>query len=162
VVPASTGAFEVALPPNRSYRVQPYAFGLPAAAPTSFAVAAADESIGDITITASAKLKVNVETAPGVPASFAEVVLVPLIDPATSGAPIPSIYSLFPGCLPMLGPPDGAAPACNRALTTNGQFDMLAPPGQYYVYATRGPFSSIDVAPVSLVAGQSTAITLEV
>ena len=34
-------AIQVKLPPNRSYRVQPYAFGLPAAPPTSFAVARA-------------------------------------------------------------------------------------------------------------------------
>jgi hypothetical protein len=155
VVPASDGTFAVALPPNRSYRLQPYAFGLPAAAPTSFAVAAADVDIGDVTMTASAELKVTVESAPGVPANFAELVLIPTDDPAATGAPTPSMYSLFPGCVPMLGPPDGAGPACNRALTANsqGQFDVLAPPGDYYVYATRGPFASLGRAVVSLKAG---------
>ncbi|HEY6477973.1 MAG TPA: CehA/McbA family metallohydrolase, partial [Polyangia bacterium] len=164
VVPASDGTFQLALPPNRSYRVQPYAFGLPAATPASFAVAGADAAIGDITVTASAELLVNVETAPNVPANFAELVLIPQDDPAATNAPTPSLYSLFPGCLPMLGPPDGAAPACNRALTANdkGQFDLAVPPGLYYVYATRGPFASIDRAQVTLASGTTTQVTLQV
>ena len=103
VVPASNGTFEVALPPDRSYRVQPYAFGLPAGPAASFAVASADVSIGDVTITASASLTVKVESSPGVPVNYAEVVLIPYEDPATTGAPLPSLYSLFPGCAPMLG-----------------------------------------------------------
>jgi hypothetical protein len=185
VVPLSDGTFQVALPPNRTYRVQPYAFGLPAAAPTSFAVAAADEAIGDVTITATAELRVNVESAPGVPVNYAELVLIPIDDPAVSNARAPSLYSLFPGCLalpdppsgplpttcdhvgclPMLGPPDGASPACNRALTgeTKGTFDLAVPPGQYHVYATTGPFSSIDIADVDLAPGTVTpSITLQV
>jgi hypothetical protein len=165
VVPASNGSFQVALPPNRSYRVQPYAFGLPAAPATSFAVADGDVSIGDVTITASANLKVNVESSPGVPVTYAELVLIPFDDPATTGAPTASLYSLFPGCAPMLGPPHGGSPACNRLVTgpgTKGSFDFHAPPGHYYVYATRGPFSSIDRADVELEPGMSLSVTLQV
>ncbi|HEY4392408.1 MAG TPA: hypothetical protein VGP64_00015 [Polyangia bacterium] len=165
VVPDSNGNFAVALPPNRSYRVQAYAFGLPAAAPTSFAVAATDASIGDLTIPASAELNVAVESAPGVPASFAELVVIPIADPAVTGAAVPSVYSLFPGCVPMLGPPDGASPACNRALTADKApfTKLLVPaPGQYHVYATRGPFSSIDVADVTVAPGETPTITLQV
>ena len=44
----------------------------------------------------------------------------------------------------MLGPPDGASPACNRALVTKGSVSVAVPPGHYFVYATRGPFASID------------------
>jgi hypothetical protein len=89
-----------------------------------------------------------------VPANYAELVVIPYDDPAATNATAPSMYSLFPGCVPMLGPPDGAAPACNRALPyAKGQFDLLIPPGHYYVYATRGPFASIDRAEVNLVAG---------
>ncbi len=162
VVPASDGTFQVALPPNRSYRAQPYAFGLPAAAAVSFAVAGADQSIGDVTITASASLTVNVESSPGVPVTYAELVLIPVDDPATTGAPVPSLYSLFPGCAPMLGPPDGASPACNRALVTKGSVALAVPPGNYFVYATRGPFASIDRAEVDLAPGTSTTVTLQV
>ena len=38
VVPESDGSFSVSLPPNRGYRVQPYAFGRPAGPTASFAV----------------------------------------------------------------------------------------------------------------------------
>jgi hypothetical protein len=165
-VPAADGKFSVTLPANRSYRVQPYAFGLPAGPAASFAVGSWDPSnpiptdIGDISITASAHLTVNVESSPGVTATYAELVVIPVEDPAATGAPTPSVYSLFPGCVPMLGPPDGDAPACNRALTRSGQFNVAIPPGQYYVYATRGPFATLDRAEVDLSAGQSTQVTL--
>jgi hypothetical protein len=162
VVPASDGTFQVSLPPNRSYRVQPYAFGLPAAAAASFVVAEAELSIGDVTITGSANLVVSVESSPGVPVTYAELVLIPFDDPASTGAPAPSLYGLFPGCAPMLGPPNGGSPACNRALTASGSFDLAVPPGHYYVYATRGPFSSIDRADVQLAPGISQRVTLQV
>jgi hypothetical protein len=164
-VPGNDGRFTVTLPPNRSYRVQPYAFGVPAAAASSFAVTgpeAGPSQIGDLTLTASAHLTVNIESAPGVPATYAEVVIIPVEDPATSGATPPSLYSLFPGCAPMLGPPDGASPACNRALTVNGRVDLSIPSGQYYVYATRGPFASLDRAQVTLAPGLSTQVSLVV
>jgi hypothetical protein len=187
-VPASDGTFSVALPPNRRYRVQPYAFGLPAAAATSFVVTGAEAgpfAIGDLTLTASAHLTANVESSPGVPATYAELVLIPVEDPATSGAPAPSFYGLFPSCAPLsgpstsgastggastcipicaplLGPPDGGSPACNRALTVDGHFELAVPPGQYYVYATRGPFASLDRAEVNLAPGASTQVSLVV
>jgi hypothetical protein len=90
------------------------------------------------------------------------VVIIPVEDPAASSAPTPSLYSLFPGCAPMLGPPDGGSPACNRALTVNGRVDLSVPPGQYYVYATRGPFASLDRAQVTLTPGLSTQVSLVV
>jgi hypothetical protein len=162
VVPSSDGSFQVALPPNRSYRVQPYAFGLPAAPATSFAVGGADVSIGDVTSAGSANLKVRVESSPGVPVAYAELVLIPFDDPATTGAPVPSLYGLFPGCNPMLGPPDGGSPACNRVLVIDGNVELAVPPGHYYLYATRGPFSSIDRADVQLAPGMSLPVTLQV
>ncbi len=183
VVPASDGTFQVALPPNRNYRVQPYAFGLPAGAAASFIAADTDLSIGDVTITASADLTVTVESSPGVPVTYAELVLIPFDDPAATGAPVPSLYGLFAGCpptaapsnggsppctstlvvcAPMLGPPDGGSPACNRALTVNGSFELAVPPGHYYVYATRGPFSSIDRTEVNLAPGMSLPVKLQV
>jgi hypothetical protein len=161
VVPDSSGKFSLTLPPNRSYRVQPYAFGLPAASPSSFAVAGSDVSLGDLTVSGSAQLTIDVQSAPGVKASYAELVVIP-VAAAPQGAPGPSLYSLFPGCAPMLGPPDGASPACNRALTINGQFKVTLPPGEYYAYVTRGPFASLDRADVVLQAGSSTERTLVV
>src|SRR6185312_15832489 len=104
---------------------------------------------------------VSVQSAPGVPATYSEVIVIPVDDPATTGAPTPSLYGLFPGCSPMLGPPHGGAPACNRAFPFNGSLANLAlPPGRYFVYATRGPFATLDRAEVDLAAGQTAQVTL--
>jgi len=161
-VPGSDGHFTVQLPPDRSYRVQPYAFGLPAAPPTSFAVGKTDVvDLGDITMQASALLTVGVATAPGQPpqmTTYAELILVP-VTPSPVDGPAPSMYGLFPGCEPMLGPPHGSSPACNRAITSMGQFNkLLIPPGHYYVYATRGPFATIDRAEIAV--GPGSDVTL--
>ncbi len=164
VVPGSEGKFTVSLPPDRTYRVQPYAFGLPAAAPTSFVVARDSVDIGDITLVASAHLRATIATAPGQPnpamTTYAELVVVPVAP--VPGAEPPSLYGLFAGCAPMLGPPHGGSPACNRAITDNGNFDLLIPPGQYYVYGTRGPFATIDRAPITVAAGDETSVALVV
>jgi hypothetical protein len=157
-VPGPDGAFAVTLPPDRVYRVQPYAFGLPAAAPSSFAVATQDLDVGDITLPRAGRLTASVEAAPGTPANFAELVLIP-VDPPTD-ATTGSLYGLFGGCAPMLGPPHGGSPACNRALTTDGLFDLLVPAGRYYVYATRGPFASLDRREIDVAAGGQVALSL--
>jgi hypothetical protein len=158
-VPDAEGRFRVMLPPNRLYRVQPYAFGRAAATPSSLAVGTDDLDAGDITLERAGHLIATVEELPGVRATFAELVLVPAVAPAP-GAPAPSLYGIFGDCDPMLGPPHGGSPACNRALTTDGRFDLLVPPGRYFVYATRGPFASLDRREIELGAGDEAAISL--
>jgi hypothetical protein len=158
-VPAPDGTFDVTLPPDRVYRVQPYAFGRPAAPASSFAVAEATLDLGDLTLVRAGHLVATVETSPGTPATFAELVLIP-VDAPLATAPAASLYGQFAGCDPMLGPPHGASPACNRALTTDGTFDLLVPPGRYYVYATRGPFASLDRREVSFAAGDEVTVSL--
>ncbi|HVU50738.1 MAG TPA: CehA/McbA family metallohydrolase [Polyangia bacterium] len=159
VVPGPDGRFEVTLPPDRVYRVQPYAFGLPAAAPSSFAVAKDRVDVGDLTLPRAGHLVATVEQLPGKNATFAELVLVPIDAPPASAMP-PSLYGLFAGCNPMLGAPHGGSPACNRALTTDGRFDLLVPAGRYYVYATRGPFASLDRREIELGSGDQAALSL--
>ena len=156
-VPLADGTFQASLPPNRSYRVQPYAFGLPAAPAASFAVGHDPVNIGDLTLTASAHLHAIVNKTATTPATYAEVVVIPV--EAGTNRPAPTFYGLFPGCDPMLGPPHGRAPACNRALTVNGQLDLLLPPGDYYVYATRGPFASLDRARITVAPGDDVTQT---
>jgi hypothetical protein len=164
-VPDPAGRFSATLPPGRSYRVQPYAFGRPAAPPTSFVVGDRDADLGDITIPAASRLTATVQSQPGQPAGptlYAELVIVPVTPPSGATGP-PSFYGLFPGCEPMLGPPHAGSPsACNRALTDKGAFDLIVPPGQYYVYATRGPFATIDRKLVTLDPGEETHLDFEV
>jgi hypothetical protein len=159
-VPGPDGRFTVALPPDRAYRIQPYAFGRPAAAATSIAVGTADADAGDITVERAGQLIATVESGPGTRATYAELVLIPFDRPTSADGPAPSLYGDFGGCNPMLGPPDGGSPACNRALTTDGRFDLLVPPGRYYVYATRGPFATLDRAEITVGAGEQVSVSL--
>jgi hypothetical protein len=62
----------------------------------------------------------------------------------------------------MLGPPHGGSPACNRAVTATGSFDLLVPPGQYYAYATIGPFSTIYRQLITVGAGEEEDLTMQV
>jgi len=158
-VPGADGRFHVALPPNHVYRIQLFAFGRPAAPPVSLAVGAIDVDAGDLTLPRSAHLVATVEASSGERATFAELVLIPFDAPAVTATP-PSLYGQFAGCDPMLGPRFGASPACNRALTTDGNFDLLVPPGHYYAYATRGPFASLDRREITLAPGDDVAISL--
>ncbi len=86
-----------------------------------------DLSIGDLTITASANLTVAVESSPGVPVTYAELVLIPFDDPATTGAPVPSLYSLFAGCAPTVGSRMAARP---RATAARGLLAHARPAGR--------------------------------
>lgn len=163
-VPAADGTFSIQLPADRAYRVQPYAFGMTAGRPASFLVEHESKGveIGDVTLTGSARLMATVTTALGQPAqdsTFAELVLVP-VTPAAG--PEPSLYGLFPGCNPMLGPPHGASPACNRAVSADGTFDLVIPAGQYFVYATRGPFATLDRAVITATPGSESSVALVV
>ena len=159
-VPGADGRFNVALPPNRSYRIQPFAFGRPAGPAASIAVGTEDLDAGDISIQPAARLLVRVEGDAGARAPFAEIVLVPVDRPPTAPDALPSLYGIFGGCVPMLGPPHGGSPACNRALVVDGQIELLVPPGHYFVYATRGPFASLDRTEITLAAGDQASATL--
>ncbi|MDB4979918.1 MAG: hypothetical protein JWM82_670 [Myxococcales bacterium] len=159
IVPGADGRFAAMLPPGRVYRIQPYAFGLPAGPPSSIALGTTPLDAGDLTFERAGHLTGTVESSPGERATFAELVLIPF-DAPTPGARAPSLYGDFPGCDPMLGPPHGGSPACNRVLTADGRFDLLVPAGHYYVYATRGPFTSLDRRDVTLGAGDDLVMSL--
>ncbi|HEY2899015.1 MAG TPA: CehA/McbA family metallohydrolase [Polyangia bacterium] len=159
-IPGPDGSFAVALPPNRAYRIQPFAFGRPSGPAASIVVGATDEDAGDISIEAPARLLVRVEGDAGARAPFAEVVLIPFDRPPTAPDALPSLYGIFGGCVPMLGPPHGGSPACNRALVVDGQIDLLVPPGHYFVYATRGPYATLDRTEITLAAGDQSSVTL--
>lgn len=66
----------------------------------------------------------------------------------------------FTACAPMLGPPHGGSPACNRVLV-NGRASLEAPAGRYDVYATAGPFASIARATIEVTSAQTSSAALE-
>ena len=105
--------------------------GEPTTAPTTFAVAGRATPIWATSgITAPARLLVDVnsggqaERARDLRAAGRRTVRARI-----GGTMPPTFYGLFPGCEPMLGPPHGGSPACNRALTATGKFDLLVPAG---------------------------------
>jgi hypothetical protein len=155
-VPGKDGRFEVLLPAGRAFRAQPHAFGRAAGPAVAFQTGAPVE-LGDVAIERPARLLVTIEDEAKLPVPYAELVLVPVEAPP---APGPSLYGLFGGCAPMLGPPHGASPACNRALVVDGKLDLLVPPGRYFAYATRGPFASLGREEIELVAGAERALAL--
>ena len=159
------GRFSVVLPADRSFRVQPYAFGLPAAPPTSFVVARADVDIGDITLVGVGAAPRHRPTTPGqtTPATmtYAELVVVPI-------APVPGKGAAQP-VRTVRGLQSDARPAARRLArvqprdhAATGTFDLLIPPGQYYVYGTRGPFATIDRTPITVAAGDDIPAALVV
>jgi hypothetical protein len=157
-VPGPDGRFQVTLPPDRVYRIMPYAFGRAAGPPTSIAVGTDGQDVGDISVERAGRLLATVESGVGARATYAELILIPFERPSSAAAA--SLYGDFAGCAPMLGPPHGGSPACNRALTVDGKFDLLVPPGRYYVYATRGPFSTLDRVEISVAPGDEVSASL--
>jgi hypothetical protein len=148
------------LPPDRSYKLQTYAFGRPVGDVIPFTVGRSQVDLGDVSVARPARLVVTVNQSPGVPGDFADVVLVPAGGPGSGGG-AGTLYGLFGACEPMLGPQHGASPACNRAVTFgDGRADLLVPPGRYFVYAHRGPFAAIARQEVTLAAGDDVALTL--
>lgn len=155
-VPSSLGELNVALPAGRSYTIERYAFGRLAGPPIAIDVGAEDFDLGDLEITAPARITARV-TVDGLPAT-SELVLVPFDGSAGEEG---SIYGQFAGCAPYLGPPHGASPACNRVLARDGNATFDAPPGHYYMYATHGPAATLQRVEVLVASGESREFNLE-
>lgn len=158
-VPGADGIFEVELPPNRRFRVQPHAFGRPAGGAVSLKTGASESTvhIGDVLVDRPARVLLTVMDEMNERPAFAEVVVEPVV-PLSGDAP--SLYGQGDRCAPLLGPPHGGSPACNRALVVAGSADLLVPPGRHYIYVTRGPFAGLTRAEVDLAPGQEHALTL--
>ncbi|HVJ16597.1 MAG TPA: hypothetical protein VM686_14245, partial [Polyangiaceae bacterium] len=162
LAPDADGRFRVSVPPGPSYRLEVSLFGRPLAEHFEIQASATELDIGDLVVPASAELSVHVSDAAGEPL-IAEVVLVPVDQEAAllySG----SIFGEFAEghCAPFLGPPHGASPACNRALVdSSGELRFGVPAGEYFVYATHGPFWSLARQEVSLEPGASHDLDFE-
>jgi hypothetical protein len=157
-VPGKDGRFEVTLPAGRAFRAQPHAFGRPAGTPVAFTTGDAPLELGDVPVERPARLLVLVQDELQKPVPYADLVLIPFDAPPPTGGP--SLYGLFGECAPMLGPPHGGSPACNRALVVDGKVELLTPPGHYWAYVTRGPFASLGREELTLEAGAERAVTL--
>jgi hypothetical protein len=162
--PEPDGSFRVRVLRGESYRVRVSLFGRMSERETSVTAAGATATASDLVVPAWSELTVNVNDRAGA-ALISEVVLVP-VDPEQAARYQGSIFGEFAEdeCAPLLGPPHGASPACNRVLLgPDGTASFEAPPGEFWVYATHGPFWSLARERVALEPGEprTLAFTLE-
>ena len=102
---------------------------------------------------------VTLDSGGGAQPAYAMVVVEPA-DDATRAAVRGTMHGRLTPCAPWLGPPDGAAPACNRILVEPTGTEVEVPAGHYWLYATAGPEATIARTEVTLVAGEITAHSL--
>jgi hypothetical protein len=158
VVPGADGSYTVSLPAGARYRVEAHRLGRPVGAAVAFD-ARIGASIPDVVVTRAPSLDVSVTDGDTGAPIDAELVLVPR-DDASASASAGSLHGVFAGCAPFLGVPDGASPACNRALVHAGHVRFTAPPARYWVYATGGPARTLARVPVDLAEGDAQHLDL--
>ncbi len=160
LAPDSEGRFSVLVPLGPIYRLEVSLFGRALA--EHFDVTSSNADLGELVVPASAELSVRVRDAAGEPL-IAEIVLIP-VNESDAALYTGSVFgaSRESHCSPYLGPPHGASPACNRALIDgSGALSFGVPPGEFYVYATHGPFWSLARQRVTLEPGASSEIEFE-
>ena len=159
--PAADGSFHLRVPSNHSYRIQVSVLGQLLKDELGISAAGASVELGALEVPAAASLDVRVADAGG-RGLDAELVLVP-VDPETAAEHAGSLFgkNSVPQCAPWLGPPHGHSPACNRVLLHDGERKAFAvPPGDYYAYATHGPFWSLARERVTLEPGGKQTLDL--
>jgi hypothetical protein len=87
----------------------------------------------------------------------AELFFVPA-DDATAQNASGQFHGHWDACTPLLGPPHGGSPACNRALISHAAPTKvtLAASGRYFVYAYHGPFWTLQQKTVDASQGDQT------
>ncbi len=155
--PAADGTFTVRVPTDRPYVLEVEAFGdIVATVETAVEIAPVD--IGTIEVDPAGLLTINA-TVDG----EEDHVLV-LFYPSDASSPEAEprqFHDNFWSCAPLLGNPNDASPACNRALIT-GPTEVLVPPGTWDIYANGGPFTTVArVQDVEVLAGSSQGVQLD-
>jgi len=163
IVPAADGTFSAQVPAHTDLLIQPHVLGRPVAATVTFATTGEDLVLDPIALPALATLEVHVVDAGGAPLA-ADIVLRPTGDTRPEDVR-GTVHGYFDEahCAPYLGPPHGGSPACNRALVDgSGAVSLQVPPGSYFVYATRGPFWTLDRVQVDLLPAVTPEDTVSV
>ena len=155
IAPAADGSFAARVPAGRDYVIAVDVFGREESA-RELHVPPEGAAAGVVDLTPAGQLHVEV-TVDG--ATDHALVFVEPADDATRDR----VGAASPGegrsCAPMLGPPHGASPACNRVLVS-GPVDVPVPAGRYRVYATAGPFATIARAEVTVEPGGAASAAL--
>lgn len=138
-VPEINGTFSLTVPAERSHVLELFALG-ELVSEREIRVDRAPVDLGDIMLAPVGRVSVAVHID-GV-MSDALVFFHPA-DEATRRSTTRKLLGGFVECAPLLGPPYGGSPACNRVLTRD-RVAIEVPRGRYQVYATAGPFATIQ------------------
>ncbi len=158
VRPADDGTFAARVPTNRSYVLTVQAYGR-TVKEVDVVAAGSSIDVGSIDIPAVGQLDIGA-TIDGQPDTI-QVFVVPA-DDATEEAVSAAMFGRFMTCAPLLGPPHGGAPACNRTLI-DGRQTVAVLPGTYDVVAVAGPWSTMAAARGVVVGeGETAAVELPV
>ncbi len=157
--PGGDGTWSVAVPPDRDYLVEIEVFGV--RTPPAAATVDATSGTVDITIPAVGLLTID-GTVDG--ADDHLLAFVHPADDATHDAVAAAMHGVFHECAPLLGPPHGGSPACNRVLVPpDGASTVAILPGTYDVFTSTGPFSTLAAARgVTVTAGGEATADLAV
>ncbi len=144
-VPSENGRFTLAVPSNKSLRVQLHRFGRATTTSMTTRSTGASVELGDLRVAPAGVVEVQVrEDLTDAPIA-SEVVLVPVEGETSASSVSGSVHGALsePSCAPFLGPPHGSSPACNRVLAFDGGALFAAPAGTYWVYGTAGPSTTL-------------------
>jgi hypothetical protein len=138
VRPDADGSFAARVPPSRAYVLSVQAYGRTV---VEVDVEAGSSSVdaGDIDIPAVGQLEIGATV--GALEDTVQVFVHPG-DDATRDAVAAAMFGQFQTCAPLLGPPHGEAPACNRVFVDRRQTVQVLP-GTYDVVAVAGPWSTL-------------------
>jgi hypothetical protein len=154
--PAADGRWSVRVPADRDYAIEVESYGR-IVATGQVAVGRQDTDAGSIDLPAVGSLVIDA-TVDGAP-DYAKVLVRPA-NKATEDAVRGSMFGQFLSCAPLLGPPFGGSPACDRVIVKDATALGLHP-GRYDIVATAGPFTTLGTAlEVEVVAGQQTPVSL--
>jgi len=157
--PAADGTFSVSVPPDADYLVEVEVFGRR----TEPVATTVDGAGGTVAISLPT---VGLLTIDGTVDGAADHLLafVHPADDATQEAVAAAMHGVFHECAPLLGPPHGESPACNRVLIDpDGPTTVGILPGNYDVFTSAGPFSTLAAARgVTVTAGEEATADLTV
>lgn len=156
VVPNPDGSFRAEVPADREYLLDVVAFGH-VVATEAVQVGGADVDAGEIDIPAAGELTVAVNVDGQ--ASDAQVWVIPADEDTAERTRAHFLGALgADACAPLLAYPYGPSPACNRFLVKD-PVTVEVPSGSYHVYASNGPFATVERAPITVTPGSSESLT---
>ena len=157
-IPDGDGRFSARVPTDRRYVLEVESHGV-VLADEEIDVKVGDLDVGSLDMRLSGWLTLDA-TVDGL-TDHAQVFVHPA-DDATDADVRGMMFDSFDECAPLIGPPFGGSPACNRVLV-DGPVTVELLPGNYDLFATAGPFATLAVARgVEIDPGATESVLLQI